>query len=160
MLEEEPGNPIISKLRVIQLLEVEMSFAFQLLWGKYLVHNALAHNLLSPWNFGGCPGVRVHSALLLKTISYDYLRFTWHNAIIFNKDAKACFHRIIPSLDLMTTEGLGMPRQATASILATIKGVHFFICIVHGISPGFYTSTAAALILGVLQGSGLLHVFG
>ena len=109
MLEKEPGNPIISKLRVIQLLEVDMSFAFQLLWGKCLVHNALAHNLLSPWNFGGCPGIRVHSALLLKTISYDYLRFTWHNAIIFDNDAKACFDRIIPSLGLMATECLGMP---------------------------------------------------
>ena len=54
----------------------------------------------------------------------------------------------------MATECLGMPQQATTSMLATIKGMHFFICTAHGISPGFYTLTAAALILGVLQGSG------
>ena len=154
MLEKEPGNPKITKLRVIQLLEADMNFAFRLLWGKRLVHNALAHNVLSPWNFGGCPGARVHSALLLKTISYDYLHFTQHNAIIFDNDAKACLDRIIPSLGLMATERLGMPQQATASMLATIKGMHFFICTAHGISPGLYTSTAATLILGVLQGSG------
>ena len=47
-----------------------------------------------------------------------------------------------------------MPQQATTSVLATIKGMHFFIRRAHGISSGFYTSTAAALILGVLQGSG------
>ena len=154
MLEKEPGNPIITKLRVIQLLKADMNFAFRLLWGKRLAHNALAHNVLSQWNFGSHPGARVHSALLLKTISYDNLRFTRHNAIILDNDAKACFDRIIPSLDLMATECLGMPQQATASMLSTIKGMHFFIRTAHGISPGFYTSTATALTLGVLQGSG------
>ena len=152
MLEKEEGNPIIIKLRVIQLLEADMNFAFRLIWGKRLVHNALAHNVLSQWNFGGRPGARVHSALFL-TISYEHLRFTWYNAIIFDNDAKACFDRIIPSLGLMATERLGMPQQATTSVLATMKGMHFFIRTAHGISPGFYTSTAAALILGVLQGS-------
>jgi hypothetical protein len=131
-----------------------MNFAFHLLWGKRLVHNALSHNALSPWNFGGRPGTRVHSALLLKTISYDYLRYTCHNAIIFDNDAKVCFDRIIPSLGLMATERLGMPQSATKSMLATIKGMRFFIQTAHGISSSFYTSTVAALILGVLQGSG------
>ena len=41
MLEKEPGNPTISKLRVIQLLEADMNFAFCLLWGKCLVHICL-----------------------------------------------------------------------------------------------------------------------
>ena len=153
MLEKEPGNPIISKLRVIQLLEADMNFAFWLLWGKRLVHNTMAHSVISPWNLGGHPGARVHSALLLKTISNDYLCFTQHNAIIFDSNTKACFDRIIPSLGLMATEHLGMPQQATASTLATIKGMHFFIHTAHGISPSFYTSTAATLVLGVLQQS-------
>ena len=122
--------------------------------GKRLVHNALAHGVLSPWNFSGCPGARVNSALLLKTISFDYLRFTRHNETIFDNDAIPCVHRIIPSLGLMATECLGMPQQATVSMLATIKGMHFFTCTAHGISPSFYTPTTAALILGVLQGSG------
>ena len=137
MLEKELGNPIISKLRVIQLLEADLNFAFQLLWGKRLVHYALAHNVLSQWNFGGRPGARVHSAILLKTVSYDYLCCTWHNAIIFENDAKACFDRIIPSLGLIATERLGMPQQATASMLATIKGMHFFICTANSISQAF-----------------------
>ena len=71
MLEKEPGNPLITKLRVIQLLEAGMNFAFRLLWGKRLVHHALAQNALTPLNFGGRPGCRVHSALLLKTLSYN-----------------------------------------------------------------------------------------
>ena len=53
----------------------------------------------------------------------------------------------------MATECLGMSQQATSSMLATIRGVHFIICTAHCISPGFYTSTAATLVLCVLQGS-------
>ena len=154
MLEKEPGNPTISKLQVIQLLEADMNFVFCLLCGQRLVHNALSHNALSQRNFGSRPGVRVHSALPLKTISYDYLRYTGQNAIIFDNDAKACFDRIILSLGLMAKEQLGMPATATTSMLSTIKGMHYYIRAAHGISPSFYTSTAAALILGVLQGSG------
>ena len=74
MLEKDPGNPLITKLRVIQLLEADMNFAFHLLWGKRLVHHALAQNTLTQLNFGGRPGCRVHSAILLKTLSYDYIR--------------------------------------------------------------------------------------
>ena len=154
MLEKEPGNPLITKLRVIQLLEADMNFAFRLLWGKRLVHHALAQNALTPLNFGGRPGCRVHSALLLKTLSYDYIRYTCLNTNIFNNDAKACFGRIIPSIGLMATECLGMPPTASACMLATIQGMKFFICTAHGVSPGFFTFTLSALIFRVLQGSG------
>ena len=105
-------------------LENEMTLDMSYFWYS---DDALSHNTLSPWNFGGHPGARVHSALLLKTISDNYLHYTCHNTIIFDNDAKACFDRIIPSLGLMATEQLGMPQSATKSMLATIKGVHFFI---------------------------------
>ena len=128
-----------------------MNIAFRLFWGNCLVHHALAQNALTPLNFGGRPGCRVHSALILKTLSYDYIRYTCLNAIIFNNDAKACFDRIIPSIGLMATERLGMPPTASACMLATIQGMKFFIRTAHGVSPGFFTSTLSTLILGVLQ---------
>ena len=154
ILEKEPEYPLITILRVIQLLEADMNFTFCLLWGKLLVHHALAKNALTPLNFGDRPGCRVHSALLLKTLSYDYIRYTRLNAIIFNNDAKACFDRIIPSIGLMATERLGKPPTASSCMLATIQGMKFFVCTAHGVSPGFLTSTLSALILGVHQGSG------
>ena len=117
------------------------------------MHHAHSHNALTPLNFGGRPGCRVHSALLLKTLSYNYVCYTHLNAIIFNNDAKACFDRIIPLVGLMATKGIGMPPTATARMLAIIKGMKFHIWTAHSISPGLFKSTLAALILGVLQGS-------
>ena len=64
--KKEPGRSLITKLRVIQLLEADINYAFRLLWGKCLVHHALAQNALTPLNFGGRPGCRGHSALQLK----------------------------------------------------------------------------------------------
>ena len=139
--------------RVIQLLEADMNFAFRLLWGKHHVHHALSQNALTPLNFGGRPGCRVHSALLLKTLSYDYIRYTRLNAIIFKNNAKACFDRIIPSIGLMATERLGMPPTASACMLTTIHWMKFVICTADGVCPGFFTTTLSALILGALQGS-------
>ena len=58
------------------------------------------------------------------------------------------------SIDIMAPERLGMPQTASASMLATIQGMKFFIHTYHGVSHDFFTSTLSALILGVLQGSG------
>jgi hypothetical protein len=63
MLEKEAGNPVITKLRVIQLLKADMDFASHLLWGERLVHHALSHNAHTPLYFGGGPGCRVHISL-------------------------------------------------------------------------------------------------
>ena len=131
MSEKEPGNPLITKLRMLQLLEADMNIAFRLLWGKRHVQHTLAQNALTPLNFGGRPGCRVHSALPLRTLSYNYIRYTCLNAIIFNNDTMACFDRIISSIGLMATEHHGMPPTASACMLATIQGMKFFINTTH-----------------------------
>ena len=110
---------------MIKLLDADMNFEFCLLWKKQLVHHALSQNALTLLHFVGRAGCRVHSALLLKTLSYDYIRYTRLNVIIFNNDVKSCFDRIIPSIDLMTPDHLGIPLYASTYILVTIQGMKF-----------------------------------
>lgn len=81
------------------------------------------------------------------------LHYTHHYAISFVNGAKACFDTIIPFLCLMATEHLGMTKLATTGVLATIKGMHYFLSKTHVISLGFYTSSTAALIPVVHQGT-------
>jgi hypothetical protein len=155
MLEKQVGFPLIHRLRVIQLLEADMNLAFRLLWGRRLVQHALKHNVTSPWQFGNRPGISVHSPLLLKVLSYDYLRHTRHAAIIFNNDAKACYDRIVPSLGLMASERFGMSRPAAQCMLSTIKTMRFYVQTAYGVSTSsFSTISSFLMILGVLQGSG------
>ncbi len=113
MLKKQAGNPQIDRLRVIQLLEADMNLAFRILWGRKVIHNALNHNIASPWQFGSKPGESVQSVLLLKVLSHDYLRLTRTNAAVFNNDARACYDCIIPSLGLAATERFGIPALAS-----------------------------------------------
>ncbi len=54
MLKKQPGQTLIHRLRVIQLLKGDMDLAFCPLWGRRLVNRALHHNVASPWQFGDC----------------------------------------------------------------------------------------------------------
>lgn len=101
-MDQDVGNPLLTCLHVIQLLEADMNLAFCL----QLVYHALDHNALNKWNFGNLPGASCLclSALLLKVLSYDYIRLRCTTAVIFNNNAKACCDRIVPSLGLMATE--------------------------------------------------------
>lgn len=40
------------------------------------------------------------SAILLKHISYNAIRQTWMDAVMFDNDASACYDRIIPSMSV------------------------------------------------------------
>jgi hypothetical protein len=135
--QKYPGNPAIPKYRVIQHIQAEMYFLSLHLWGKCLVHHAFINKALSVWNFGGCPGVRVQRALLLKTISYNSLRHIYHNDTISDNKAKACFDIMVPSLGLRVTKPLGEHQSATASMVARTKAMHFVTCTAHSTSPGF-----------------------
>ena len=65
MLIKKPGYSTISQINMIYHLDAVMNFTFNHFWGKHLVQRALFHKGLSPWNFGGCPGARILSALPL-----------------------------------------------------------------------------------------------
>ena len=66
-----------------------MNLAFRLLWRHRLVYHALSHDALTKWNFGNLTGVSCLSAVLLKVISYDYIRARRLTAVVFINDDKA-----------------------------------------------------------------------
>lgn len=67
-LKEESGNHLITKLRVIQNLEVGMSSAFM--------------PSFIPLNFGNRSGSRFHSTVLQEPLSYDFIHYSCLNTII------------------------------------------------------------------------------
>jgi len=70
--------------------------------------NAEKHQLLHPHQYGSRKGKMCISAVLLKRISYDHIRQTRTDAIMFDNDASACYDRIIPSLAAMMSRHAGM----------------------------------------------------
>jgi len=75
LLEKTPGRPLIHRLRIIQLLKMDMNITFKLIWGRRLVWNIEDNNLMEDTlQFRARPIRRAISAVLLKVVTYDLIR--------------------------------------------------------------------------------------
>eukprot|EP00957_Ditylum_brightwellii_P132308 10088514-Ditylum_brightwellii.AAC.1 len=96
MLKKDIGNPKITLLCIIIIIEGDMNLIVKIIWNKCLVPTAEQHNFLSPVQFGNRKGKTSLDALLLKIVTLDCLRLFWLNGAALNNDTKACYDQIIP----------------------------------------------------------------
>eukprot|EP00957_Ditylum_brightwellii_P000358 27612-Ditylum_brightwellii.AAC.1 len=66
MLEKDPGNPKINRLRIIVIVEGDMNAIMKVIWNKRLVPTAESAQFLSPVQFENRKGKTALDALLLK----------------------------------------------------------------------------------------------
>ena len=88
--------------------------------------------------YGSRPNKTPHSALFLKVLSYDYIRYTRTTSAVFNNDAKGCYDRIIPSFGMAACRRVGLPIEAINLFLTTLRQMQFWVRSAYGISPGFF----------------------
>ena len=65
--------------------------------------------------YGTRPHKTPHSALYLKVLSYDYIRYMKKTSAVFNNDAKGCYDRIIPSFGMAACRRAGLPLPPSTS---------------------------------------------
>jgi hypothetical protein len=92
-----------------------------------MMDNAEKHNLLHPDQFGSRKGKMSISAVLPKGVSYNVIRQTRMDAIVFDKDASACYDRIIPSMAAIASRCAGMPRAAANAFLNVLLFMTYFV---------------------------------
>eukprot|EP00957_Ditylum_brightwellii_P195161 14869689-Ditylum_brightwellii.AAC.1 len=66
MLEKDPGDPKINRLRIIVIIEGDMNAIMKVIWNKRLVPTAEFAQFLSQVQFGNQKGKTALDALLLK----------------------------------------------------------------------------------------------
>jgi hypothetical protein len=93
MLEKEPGNPKIHRLRVIHLYEADYNLILSVKWGKTL-HYAVRHGYLSDRLYGSIPGREAIDTKFLRALEYEVTRLTRRNLVHFDSDATSCYNRI------------------------------------------------------------------
>eukprot|EP00957_Ditylum_brightwellii_P166824 12697568-Ditylum_brightwellii.AAC.1 len=98
MLEKDPGNPWLHRLRLIVIVEVDMSVTLKIIWNQRLVPTAEKTQCLSPVQFGNRKGQTSLDALLLKIVTMDCMRLYCLNGAILNNNAAACYDRMILEL--------------------------------------------------------------
>ena len=93
------------------------------------------------------------SAVLLKCLSYDIIRQTRMNAIVFDNHAQACYDRMIPSQSAIISRRAGMTRAAARTFLRVLLRMEYYIRTAYGIASESY-SNLIKWLLGVMQGAG------
>jgi len=74
IIEKDPGNPKITRMRRLCLLDSAMNMLFCIIFGHRMLHKASELGILSQYQFGACGGHMAIGAVFLKCISYDLCR--------------------------------------------------------------------------------------
>jgi hypothetical protein len=103
MLEKEPGNSKIHRLRVIHLYEADYNLILALK-ARNLVHNAEDNKLLNKSLYGARPGRTAHDPVGLEEFVGEITRLSRKPCIKNAEDATACYDRIIPGVVTLRVE--------------------------------------------------------
>ena len=154
MLEKGKG-PGIENLRIIQLLEADMSWLLRFLWGRKLDRHAMEAGVYNEAQFAS-PGKLCHSAIVNKVIFFDLLRQTKQYGALMDNDATAAFDRVLPALCVVTCRQLGMPKSAQRFFFRLLRQMVYTTTTAHGTSTATYSASADSNVpgQGVIQGGG------
>jgi hypothetical protein len=135
------------------LIEANLNMCLSELFGRRLMDNAEKHKLLHPSQFGSRKGRMSIRAFLLKRISYNHIRQSQMDAIVFDNDSCACHDRMIPSQSAIISRLVGMTKEAAQTFLHILFNMEYYVQTAYGVSSEGYLNLIKWL-LGVMQGAG------
>jgi hypothetical protein len=147
MIEKEPGNPRIHRLRVIHLYEADYNLILGVFWARKLVPTAEKQRLFHPSCYCRHPaGLSPVDPVFLEElqVSISYLSRT--NQVTFHNDATSCYDRIIIALANLAARRFGM--RLHGSMLAEMR---YHVSTALGISDASYTHSGESPIYGTGQ---------
>ena len=132
-------QPLLPKLRIVQLFEGDFNAGLKYLIGKKLMKHMNDKDLHDPETFGSRTGKTAPEALTNLQLLFDHNRI-WRlpTAILFN-DANGCYDRIVPTLCEMAMRARGCPKGIAKCHTLTQKGMKHRIRIATGVSKGLIT---------------------
>ena len=95
MIEKIPAFPQINKLRVIKNYEADYNLLLKYFCPKQATKHAVKEKNVGENQWGGVPGGRADLVALINEFITETHRLTFHNLVILQNNAKACFDRIV-----------------------------------------------------------------
>ncbi len=154
ILEKNPGDPKIHRLRIIALQESDFNQSNRLLITRPLMHH-LEDNTLIPsiMQYGSRPGRHCHSAILNKQLTFEIIRQTKATAAFIENDVIGCYDRMVNPILILYLWRLGTNAQIAESLALTWENTVHRIKTKYGVSTECYTNTDNDLLYGPGQGS-------
>ena len=154
LIEKDPGNPNINRLRIIHLFEADFNLFLKIIWASRLVQRGEESSQFGEAQQGSRPRRAANDAVLLKRLTYDLSRILRTNLGTFDNDAKSCYDRIINAIAMLAAKRLGMPDNALSTHAGVLWAMKYSIKTMFGISDGYYASGEGKTLFGTGQGSG------
>ena len=153
MLEKIPGQPIISKLRVIHLFEADFNAWAGIIFARRLMKQAEQLKALGNEQGGSRQGRTCVDVYAMKFFSFQLSEITRTPLAVMDNDAKACYDRIVMALAYLRSQQLGMEHQACTLLENFLSQAQYHIQTQFGISEKHYGTTASKKLHGPGQGS-------
>ena len=154
MLEKDPGQPWIHRLRIIELFDAQVNAGFQIFIGRQMIWAAVQNSKLHPASYGSTPGKMAASAVLQKVLSVDQLKIERRAGGIFDCDATGCYDRIIPPLASIHLQALGLGSQIATVLARLMFMATRHVKTKHGVSKKGIRTKHNAPLYGIGQGNG------
>jgi len=153
MLQKDPGNPRIHRLRVIHLYEADYNMLLAIKW-RQAIHNAEDMKLLNEGMYGSRPGRSAHDPALIEVLQHETYRMSMKSGINFDLDATSCYDRILASIAAMSSRRLGVANTVTLMNTNMLEDARYHLKTSLGVSLNHYRHTVEHPIHGTGQGSG------
>ena len=152
MLEKDPGNPKIHRLRVIHLYEADYNLILGVKW-RELIHHCEDRHLLHPSLYGARPGRGALDPVFLEELTNEITRLSRKPLIKNAEDATACYDRIIPGVGNLASRSHGIHRQVVLVMGRTLEEVRYHLKTHLGVTDEYYQHCTIHPIYGTGQGS-------
>ena len=160
MIEKDPGNPLIHRLRVIHLYECDYNLLLGIYFRKLQQHIE-DRSLLNDGCFGGRPNKRAIDPVLIDVTQTEIAIITRRPLVRFNNDMTSCFDRIMSHLATLNIQSFGMPPEIAAIMGEFLELARYYIKTGIGVSKTSYSHTHDNPVFGQGQGSvASMYVWG
>ena len=119
MLQKDPGNPRIHRLRVIHIYKADYNMLLAIKW-RQAIHNAEDIQILNDRLYGSRPGRCAHDPVFLEVLQHETYRMSMKSGVNFDLDATSCYDRILVSIASLCSRRVGMAKTAVLVNASTL----------------------------------------
>ena len=138
LLEKNPGNPWIHRLRAIHIVEGDLQFIAKYFYSMRMMKVAESKKLISDEQYGGRAHRMAQSAVINKMLYYNISHQTHTSAAFMDDDARACYDKTVTKHSSLESRKWGLSTAIVNFTTKFINSQNFHVRTSHGISEGEY----------------------